>query len=114
MRIAFPVDNEAGLESIISKVFARADKFLIIDIEEDRITDYYTIDNEAKDFSHGAGPVAIKLLLDNNVGYIAAPEVGVGTMELIREKGLKLYIVEAGEKVLNELKRIFPNIELES
>lgn len=107
MRVALPIDEDKGLDSIISNVFARANKFIIIDLIDHDIKDYEIFDNEARTFSHGAGPVAIKILVDKGVDAILAPEIGLGTRELIKEKGLKLYLIKPGKKVSEVIKEVF-------
>jgi len=94
-----------GIDDVVSEVFAKAETFTIVDydVENESIRDIQIIDNEAKTFSHGAGPVAIKILLDHGVEAVVTHEIGVGSMKLLEEKGIRLYRVDSGVKVREAL-----------
>jgi len=66
--------------------------------------------NEAKEFSHGAGPIAIKTLLDINVEIIGLHDVGVGSGELLNEKSIRYFKLRSGIRVLAGLEAILKKI----
>ena len=108
MIIAFSTVDKKGLDDRIAEVFARAETFTLMDIDlnSGRVRNVKIIDNEAKGFSHGAGPIAIKILLDHGVRVIISPQIGSGIKELLKEKNIKFINVDAGKVIKNILNDI--------
>jgi len=109
--IAVPTKGRRGLDDIIDAVFARAPYFTIIEASDRSYRVRKIIKNEFTDLSHGVGPIIVKLLKDVGVDAIAAPKVGCGVEELIRELGLKHYSVGAGARVGDVIKSILMEFE---
>ena len=88
-RIALATNEHRGLEDSISKVFGRAQTFTIIDIEDDKVIDLKILENSAKSFHHGAGPIGVKMLIDEGVEIVLANEIGIGAAELLKQHNIK-------------------------
>ena len=112
MKIAFPTRNWKGLEDIISEVFVRAETFTIVDfdVEKKVIRNVLILNNDAKAFSQGAGPAAIKILLDNNVEIIGFHDIGIGSRGLLDEKGIRYFKLRSGIKVADALDVVLKKI----
>jgi predicted Fe-Mo cluster-binding NifX family protein len=77
-RIAVATDGKKGLEDVVSNVFGRAKTFTIVDAEDEKIINVSILENPALAYAHGAGPIAIKTLIDDGVEVVIANELGVG------------------------------------
>jgi len=107
LRVAIPTKNPGGLGGEVDEVFSRAPVFTIVDMNDGEPRKVTIIENAAKSFSHGVGPVSVKILSDNHVELLLAPEIGIGTSTLLEELGIRYVKVEKGAKVsklLRELK----------
>ena len=104
IRVAVATNNKNGLEDTVSDVFGRAKTFTLLDIENSQITGIQFLENSATDFHHGAGPIAIKMLVDNKVNVVVANELGFGASELLKQQDIKLVPVEPGTKVADATK----------
>jgi predicted Fe-Mo cluster-binding NifX family protein len=87
-RIAISTDGKNGLEDVVSNVFGRARTFTIVDAEDEKITGVNVLENQALSYAHGAGPIAIKTLIDDGVTVVIASELGIGASELLWQHGL--------------------------
>jgi predicted Fe-Mo cluster-binding NifX family protein len=106
-RIAVATDGKNGLEDVVSNVFGRAKTFTIVDAEDEKIIGVSVLENPALSYSHGAGPIAIKTLIDDGVEVVIANELGVGASEILEQHNI-IYIqakpgANVGETVKNAL-----------
>jgi predicted Fe-Mo cluster-binding NifX family protein len=99
LRIAVPTKNNKGLDGEVAEVFSRAPFFSLIDMLGSEPKDIDVIDNTASLYSHGAGPIAVKLLHDNKVDLLFAPEIGMGTSTLLEEMKIQYRRAEKNSKV---------------
>lgn len=99
IRVAVATNNQDGLDDTVSDVFGRAKTFTLLDIENNQITNIHFLENSAADFHHGAGPIAVKMLVDNKVNVVIANQLGFGASELLKDHDIKLIPVEPGTKV---------------
>ena len=82
-RIAVATEGKKGLEDIVSNVFGRAKTFTIVDADGEKIIGVSVLENPAIFYSHGAGPIVIKTLIDDGVEVVLANELGVGASEIL-------------------------------
>ncbi len=85
LRIAVATDGKNGLEDAVSNVFGRARTFTIVEAEEEKLLNVKVLENPALSYSHGAGPIAIKTLIDAGVNAVIANELGVGASEILEQ-----------------------------
>lgn len=110
IKIAFPTKNSRGLEDVVSEAFGRAEYFTIVNLVEGSIG-VETLKNPASSFKHGAGPVAVKTLVDMGVKIVGAGELGVGALELLEQSGVKYFRVKPGITVKNAVKTVLAEME---
>jgi len=72
LRIAVATNGKKGLEDTVSEVFGRANTFTIADIEHGKIQILRILENPALQYEHGAGPIAVKELVDSTVNLVMA------------------------------------------
>ncbi len=84
-KIAVATNGKEGLEDVVSHVFGKAKTFTIVEVDGEQIISVGTIDNPALSYSHGAGPIAIKTLIDDGVNVVVANELGVGASDILHQ-----------------------------
>jgi predicted Fe-Mo cluster-binding NifX family protein len=82
-RVAVPTKGRGGLDDVVSEVFGRANTFTIVDIEKGTIKNFKVLENPAVSYQHGAGPIVVKMLLDEGVNIVIATEFGPGVLTLL-------------------------------
>lgn len=103
-RIAVATDGKNGLEDSVSNVFGRAKTFTIVDVEDERITNVSMLENPARLYPHGAGPIAIKTLIDNGVEVVIANEIGIGASDILKQHNITYIQAKPGTKTRNAIK----------
>ena len=105
IRIAIATNGKKGLEDDVSKVFGRTKTFTVIDTEDKKITDIDVLENSAASYHHGAGPIAVKMLVDKGVKVVLANELGVGASELLKQHKIKVIATKPGTTVGEAIKK---------
>jgi predicted Fe-Mo cluster-binding NifX family protein len=103
-RIAVATDGKNGLEDVISNVFGRARTFTIVDAEDEKIIGVSVLENPALSYSHGAGPIVIKTLIDDGVETVIANELGVGASEILKQHNIIYIQAKPGTNVRETIK----------
>jgi predicted Fe-Mo cluster-binding NifX family protein len=106
IRIAIPTNEKKGMEDFVSEVFGRAKTFTIIDINNNKVTDVKILENSAASYHHGAGPIAVKMLIDKNVNMVLSKELGVGAAEMLKEHNIMHTHVKPNKKVEETLRKV--------
>jgi predicted Fe-Mo cluster-binding NifX family protein len=104
-RIAVATDGKNGLEDVISNVFGRARTFTIVDAEDEKIIGVSVLENPALSYSHGAGPIVIKTLIDDGVETVIANELGVGASEILKQHNIIYIQAKPGTNVGEAIKQ---------
>ena len=99
LKLAFATKERKGLEDSISRVFGRAETFTILDVEDKNIVDIKILGNPAKSYHHGAGPIAVKMLVDEGVNFVFSNELGFGASELLKQHNIEHISVKPDVKV---------------
>lgn len=99
LRIAVATNGKKGLEDTVSEVFGRANTFTIADIEDGAIQILRIIENPALSYEHGAGPIAVKELVDSKVDLVIAPQLGHGASSNLEHHSITINLAKGGTKV---------------
>jgi predicted Fe-Mo cluster-binding NifX family protein len=99
LRIAVATNEKNGLGDVVSNVFGRARTFTIVDAEDEKITGVTILENSAVSYHHGAGPIAVKMLVDEGVEVVLANELGIGASELLKQHNITIIPVKPGTNV---------------
>lgn len=105
-RVAIATGGKAGLDDEVSGYFGRAKTFTIIDFEDKKIINIEVLDNPALSYAHGAGPIAIKTLIDKHVQIVIANELGIGASEILQQHKVIYKKVQPGTVVEEAVKKI--------
>ena len=99
LRIAVATNGKKGLEDTVSDVFGRANTFTIADIEDGAVQISRIIENPALPYEHGAGPIAVKELVDSEVDLVIAPQLGHGASSILEHHNIIVRSAKGGTKV---------------
>ncbi len=99
LRIAVATNGKKGLEDTVSEVFGRANTFTIVDIEHGAAQIQRILENPALQYEHGAGPIAVKELVDSTVSLVIGPQLGHGASSILKHHGIAINLKEGGTKV---------------
>lgn len=80
--------REEGLQSVVADRFGRAENFVIYDTETKEVV---TVENSARNEASGAGGSAVRLLDQNKVEIVIAPEVGPKAIDAVKAFGIEVY-----------------------
>jgi predicted Fe-Mo cluster-binding NifX family protein len=105
LRIAVATNEKDGLGDVVSNVFGRARTFTIVDAEDEKITGVTILENSAVSYHHGAGPIAVKMLVDEGVEVVLANELGIGASELLKQHNISIIPVKPGTNVGDATKK---------
>lgn len=105
VRIALASSGPGGLEERVADRLARAPYFTIIDVEDCKTVGMRSVRNTAISFSHGAGPIAVKMMLDEGVSILVGPAPGESVATLLREHGIRLVEANPGKPLHEALRK---------
>jgi len=105
LKIAVATNEKNGLGDVVSNVFGRAKTFTIVDAKDENITDVRILENSAVSYHHGAGPIAVKMLVDEGVEVVLANELGIGASELLKQHNITIIPVKPGTNVEEAIKK---------
>ena len=105
LKIAVATNEKNGLGDVVSNVFGRAKTFTIVDSEDEKITGVTILENSAVSYHHGAGPIAVKMLVDEGVEVVLANELGIGASELLKQHNITITPVKPGTNVEEAIKK---------
>jgi len=106
MVLAIPTNGEKGLEDFVSDVFGKSRTFTIIEIEDELIKAVKILKNPAKSYEHGAGPVAVKMLVDHSVNMVIAGKLGIGASSLLKQYNIKSVSINTGISVKDAVLKV--------
>jgi predicted Fe-Mo cluster-binding NifX family protein len=110
-RIAVATNGKKGLDDTVSNVFGRAKTYTIIDVDNEKVISLRVIENPALSYSHGAGPIAIKNLIDNRVKIVIANDLGVGASEILENHKVKHVQAKPGTNVKKAIDKALETIK---
>jgi len=88
------------LSDSVAELFGRCPYFVIVEIENSKITKADAIKNDNENQASGAGMSAAKLLAENNVNVIIARTVGPRAMDVLKQFNIEVY---NGEGVIKDV-----------
>lgn len=87
MKICFPVQHNAGLESTVYNHFGSAPHFVIVDTETNTVA---AINNRDQHHAHGAcNP--LKALDNQQIDAVIVGGIGAGALTRLNQAGVKVY-----------------------
>lgn len=105
LKLAVATNGSDGLKDEVSKVFGRAKTFTIVNTKDGNVTSTKTLTNTAVSYHHGAGPIAVKMLVDEDVNIVLANELGFGASELLKQHNITFVQAKPGTNVEDAIKK---------
>jgi predicted Fe-Mo cluster-binding NifX family protein len=99
MRIAVPTEGKRKLSNKVANTFSRTSKFTIVTIKDSKIDSVELISNPGETPERGAGPLAARILKENNVDLVLTGEMGPGAKNILDALDIEIKIVEQGKSV---------------
>lgn len=96
--VAFPIDEDRGLESVLSDHFGKCRKFLMVKFKEDGV-EWWSVDNPSLGFEHGKGPEAAEFLYRQGIDAVVATGMGKPAYYALKSMGVYVYGAESGAKI---------------
>jgi len=110
IKLAVPTEGEKGIKEKVSEVFGRAKTFTIVEIDDVSIHKVEVVENPAVSYKQGAGPIAVKMLVDLGVTVVAAREFGPGASALLEHHNIRKVTVKPGIIVDEVIKDVLKSI----
>ena len=101
-----PTKGNDGLEDVVSDVFGRAKTFTIVDVEDEQIKGDSILENPGVSYKFGAGPIVVKMLVDNGVNLVLAYVLGVGAEGLLKQHKIEHISIKPNIKVETAVREI--------
>ena len=111
LKVAVATKGSKGLEDKVSEVFGRSQTFTIVNTDGDKIKKANVVENPAKSYEYGAGPIATKMLTDMRVKVVIGAEFGVGVSNLLKSKNIRAVKVNAGTNVCRAVDNVIKGIK---
>ncbi|AEX85389.1 dinitrogenase iron-molybdenum cofactor biosynthesis protein [Marinitoga sp. 1135] len=90
MKLAIPSQGR-DLESLSNDRFARAELFVIYDLDNDEIVE--VVENNASE-AHGMGPKVSQMLAEKGVNVLILESVGKNAFEVLNAAGIEVYLTK--------------------
>jgi predicted Fe-Mo cluster-binding NifX family protein len=67
--------------------------------------------NPAVSYKHGAGPIVVKMMIDEGVNTVIAAEFGLGVSTLLDQHAVTKITAKPGIKVVESVKELFSKVQ---
>jgi len=104
-KICIPINKDQGLDSNISSYFARAEKFIFIELYNNKIKDYHIKDNPHKEKKIRAGLNTALFIVKEKINTIIVKEMGPISFHTLRDNIVDMY-VGADESVKKNIEKL--------
>ncbi|MFC1808950.1 NifB/NifX family molybdenum-iron cluster-binding protein [Candidatus Omnitrophota bacterium] len=89
MRIGITIDENKGMDSLVSMHFGQCQYFMIIDMDGNQVKNVKVVANTVR--HGGGGCVAVDEMLKNNITHVIAGGMGMGAQEKFSTAGVKIF-----------------------
>jgi len=90
-KICIPIEKDEGLDSTISLYFARANKFIFIELDNNKIKDFYIKNNPYKEKQVRAGLNVSAFAIEEKIDSIITKEMGPIAFHTLRDNIVDIY-----------------------
>jgi divalent metal cation (Fe/Co/Zn/Cd) transporter len=99
--IAFPTDEDNGIESIVSPHFGKCKNFVLVKLRDGKMVEVETVSNPASQKEHSKGPESAEFLYKKGITALVSKSMGKPALYTLRNLGIFLY--QSEEKTVKEL-----------
>lgn len=99
--IAFPTDENNGIESQVSYHFGKCENFVLVKLKDKKVVGVETVSNPASKKDHGKGPESAEFLYKKGITALVSKNLGKPAFYTLRNLGVFIY--ESEERPVKEL-----------
>jgi cation diffusion facilitator family transporter len=110
MRIAVPILEDKGLDSLTTLHFGNAPYFAFLDVEEGQIVGFYVKENQGAKMSHKKGIQAAHLLVEEKVDVVLAVSLGEGPFHVLGDNLIQIYYLPKSVKIQEAVRLLTQNL----
>ena len=109
-RIAIPIDEDKGLDSLTSPHFGRAPYFALIDVEEGKVVGFHAKENEGAKLLHKKGIQASDLLITEKADAVLSGDMGEGPFSVLGNNLIQIYHLPQPMKIQDAIHLLNQNL----
>jgi cation diffusion facilitator family transporter len=109
-RIAIPIVEDKGLESLAALHFGSAPYFALIEVEEGQISSFHVKENEGAKLSHKKGIQAAHLLVEEKVDVVLAGSLGEGPFHVLGDNLTQIYYLPKSVQIQEAVRLLTQNL----
>jgi len=109
MKIAISSDGK-NINGSVAEIFGRCAYFLIIEINDKKITGFEAIENTSVNQTTGAGISVVQMVASQNVNAVITGNVGPRALEVLKQFDIQIY---KGSGLISEAVKKFAEEKLE-
>ena len=106
VRVAAPVADNNGINSVISQMFARSPYIALVDVKNGQVVSVNIHSNPAATMPQGAGVALAQWLISSNVRVVLAPNMGANLAQVLAQAGVYAYQVPPNTRLIDALRLV--------
>jgi len=103
IKIAIPTCGNGGLNEVMNKRFGRCDTFTFVTIENNQISEVFSVGNHAKSEAGGVGIQATQIVGNHKANEVIVDFLGPNAANSLKALNIKIYQSPGGELTVKEL-----------
>jgi predicted Fe-Mo cluster-binding NifX family protein len=109
-RIAIPINEDSGLDSLVCLHFGSAPYFAFVEVEEGQILGFHVKENEGAKLSHRKGIQAAHLLVEEKVDVVIAGSLGEGPFHVLKDNLIQIYYLPTSVQIREAVRLLTQNL----
>ncbi len=105
VRAVASVENNAGLNSIISARFGRAPFLAVVDVADGKLLNLTFVPNTYAGMPHGVGVAVAQWVISIGARYVIGAHFGPNVQSLLQQAGVQICVVPEGTRLEDALRR---------
>jgi predicted Fe-Mo cluster-binding NifX family protein len=110
MKLAIPIVEDKGLDSLSSIHFGSAPYFIFIEIAAGQVVGFYVKKNEGAKLSRKKGIKAADLLVKEKVGAVFAGDLGEGPFHVLGDNLIQIYYLPKSVEIREAIRLLNQNL----
>jgi cation diffusion facilitator family transporter len=110
MKIAIPIVEDKGLDSLSSIHFGSAPYFIFIEIAAGQVVGFYVKENEGAKLSRKKGIKAADLLVKEKVGVVFGGDLGEGPFHVLGDNLIQIYYLPKSVEIREAIRLLNQNL----
>ena len=94
-RVALPIEEDKGLQSVANSHFGSAPYFIFVDIKQKEIKSWVVKSNQGAKINKKQGITTAKFLIDEKVTTLLVVEIGEGPFFMLKDSLVEIFIIQS-------------------